>query len=245
MKKLYLLPVLAFGFFNATAQTEYKPTPKSSVVIKLAPASLLAGKIGFGGEINDGDKTSCTIYAGMPYASTFNWTIDGTARTLTTKTYSVMAGYRVYVGKKNLQGFYIEPYFKCVDNKISTSAEYMIGKSNMNFNITSNYHGVGIGGQLGYQFLIAKKISIDWYLIGPEANSCKYEFLARPMNNVMVWDEVAIDDARIELTRFVRDIPVIGEKTSINVNGDARTVNAVYRGLMPGFRTGISFGFRF
>ncbi len=245
MKKLYLLPVLAFGFSTAIAQTENKPIPKTSVLVKFAPATIFAGKIGFGGEINDGDKSSCTVYAGIPYASSFNWMIDGQKRTLSTKSYSVMAGYRLYLGKKGLQGFYFEPYFKCLDNKTSTQAEYMIGKSTMNFNISSNYHGMGIGAQLGYQFLVAKKISVDWYLLGPEANSCKYELIAHPAGESMAWDETATADAREEFTRFVRDIPVIGNKTSINVNTDQRRVTAEYRGFMPGFRTGISLGFKF
>lgn len=243
MKKIFLLSLMIFFFASLFAQesSDYR----ASTVIKWAPASLALGKIGLGSEYNFKHKKSITFNFGFPSETNITRNIDNEDRTLKIKTLSVMAGYRMYLGKRHMTGFYFEPYVKYVDNKSSTITNFTIQTISKPFNMSTTYSGIGVGAQLGLQFMIAKRIVFDWYFLGPEANTSKFNLDAQEQGNGSAWDASAAADAQNEIENFINDIPLIKDKATVTVNAAARNVKAAYSGFLPGFRTGLSLGFRF
>ena len=245
MKKLLLLPCILFFITQISAQDKNIPAYKKSFVIKWSPASLYAGKIGVGMEINLSPKSSFTIVGGIPAEKNMTINVDNKDRVLTTKTYSIMAGYRFYLGKKALHGLYAEPYVKCLDNKTYSQTDFTIGDGSHAFMVSSTYHGAGVGAQLGFQCMIAKRVVVDWYFLGPELNSSCYEMVAQQTDESTAWDPATAADAQSQVSDFVKNIPLLGHKTTIETDAENRNIKARYEGLLPGFRFGVSLGVRF
>jgi hypothetical protein len=81
------------------------------------------------------------------------------------------ADYRFYLGKENKhnapRGVYIGPYysFNHFDRKLSWSLNTTNFTGNANSDFELNIHSVG--GELGYQFILWKRVSLDFVLFGP------------------------------------------------------------------------------
>ncbi|HEX7844220.1 MAG TPA: DUF3575 domain-containing protein [Chitinophagaceae bacterium] len=245
MKKILLLVSCFSILSHVQAQKDDKPAFDQSVAVKWSPASIFFGKIGLGAEYNFKRKASVTFNVGVPFEKETTFEIDNEDRNLSTKTFSIMAGYRMYLGKKPVKGFYIEPYLKYLDNKSITNTDFDIGLTNRPFLVTSEYSGIGIGAQLGVQFLIAKRVVIDWYLLGPEANISKHDLLAQETGNGLPWTNAEAQDAEDEINDFVNDIPLLKNNLDVTVNAAAKNVKTHYKGFLPGIRSGISIGIRF
>ncbi len=233
---------------------------RKSVAVKFSPAGLVFGKLQFGGEFNYKRKRSLTFYAGIPmetgipsklkeYMFEEEDDVSLTVSSFKLKTMSAMVGYRMYMGKKDMTGFYFEPYIKYVDNKITGSynAEFddpVLGSYTNPVLLTSEYSGFGIGAQLGVQFMIAKRVVFDLYLLGPEANMSKQNTILKDLGAVP-WTADHAQQMEDELSSRVKDIPLVGEKIDVKVDANDKTATGSYSGFLPGFRGGISVGIRF
>ncbi len=222
-----------------------QPAFESSIAVKWSPASLAFGKIGLGSEYQFKKKKSVTFNIGIPMKQSITYEIDNEDRDLDMKTFSVMAGYRMYLGKKPMRGVYFEPYLKYLDNEAVTSTDFQVGLTDRPFLVTSDYSGFGIGAQLGVQFLIAKRVVIDFYFLGPEANSAKHNLLAQETRAGLPWSNAEAQDAEDEINDFVNDIPILKDNFDVTVNAAARNVQTSYKGFLPGFRFGLSIGVKF
>ncbi|RYY99084.1 MAG: DUF3575 domain-containing protein [Chitinophagaceae bacterium] len=213
--------------------------------LKWNPGSLAFGKVSLHTEYNLKRKKSLTLGIGIPVSSTFKRTISGDDIDMTNKTMSAQAGYRMYLGKKTMTGFYFEPYLKYVNFKGfgRYDDKEIVDRDIYETNIT--YSGGGLGAQLGVQFMIARTIVFDLFLLGPEANIGKIDASFRDVQSPLPWTQVEENDARREIENVLEDIPVIGKKTEVTVNKNQRTVNAKYDGFVPGFRFGLSVGVHF
>ena len=245
MKKISVSACFIFMVFQLNAQKEDKTAFDKSVVIKWSPASLAFGKIGLGSEFNFKKKKSITFNIGIPAEKTLTAEIDGADRNLTMKTFSAMLGYRMYLGKKAMRGFYFEPYLKYLENDATTNTNFNIGTTSRPFLITSNYSGFGLGAQLGIQFVIAKRVVLDWYFLGPEANSSKHDLMAQETGSGFPWNSSEAQDAENEIKNFVNDIPLLKDNLDVTVNAASRNVKTNFQGFLPGIRSGISIGVRF
>jgi hypothetical protein len=245
MKKLFLLVLIAFtGALAANAQDSSRYD--ASYAIKVNPASYFLGKLSLLGEYNFKNKKSLTIGIGIPMEKTGSFELDDTAREISTKTTSFMAGYRMYFGKKRLSGFYFEPYLKYLKNETNTTINIDVNGSNEEFTLGSDYSGIGLGAQLGVQFSIAKVVVFDLFLLGPEINSAKHELLAVNINpGVIPWTQLEEDDIERDLYDAVKDVPIIGKKIKFEADKNAHSVRSEFKGMLPGFRIGASIGIRF
>jgi hypothetical protein len=108
---------------SENAETSFSP----SIAVKWNPSSIVFGKISLFGEYNFKNRRSLTFNAGIPMETSTYWNIEDERRKITMKSYSVMAGYRMYLGRHNMQGFYFEPYLKYMGSK--GSFPYMDTKS--------------------------------------------------------------------------------------------------------------------
>ena len=232
----------------AQSETEVSATPtdfQPAFVLKWNPFSLPFGKISMLGEYLFKEKRSFTLAAGIPIEQTTTIEIDQEKRQVHSKTFSAMAGYRLYLGKQSLKGVYFEPYFKYVRNDANLTVNGDLGTTPTEFYLRSKYSGYGVGAQLGLQFLIARRISIDFFFLGPEANLSDYSLVSRDVSSSGPWDAQDAADAEKEIRDVVDDIPLIGKKINVQVDPASKTAKAEYNGFLPGFRAGISFGFRF
>jgi uncharacterized membrane protein YfhO len=130
------------------AQSEDKEFSPSGAV-KWNPESLFLGKVGLFGEYNFKQKRSITLGIGIPYNKTLTYKLDSKDQDITMKTFSVMGGYRMYMGKKDMKGFYFEPYLKYLKNDASILINSDLNGRPVDFVTTSNYSGFGLGLQLG------------------------------------------------------------------------------------------------
>jgi hypothetical protein len=92
-------------------------------------------------------------------------------RETTDKGFTIAADYRFYLRKENKynapRGVYIGPYyaFNTFSRTNSWIVQTQTGPENVDTKINLNMNM--IGGQLGYQFVIKKRIALDLILLGP------------------------------------------------------------------------------
>jgi hypothetical protein len=221
------------------------PSFSPSFAVKWNPSSIVFGKVSLFGEYNFKNRRSLTFNAGIPVETATYWNIEDESRKITMKSYSVMAGYRMYLGKHNMKGLYFEPYLKYMGSK--GSFPYMDTKSvdSTIYLLSSNYRGGGVGAQLGVQFLIVKKITLDFFLLGPEANLSKWDIDLQEKGDYS-WDTQDAQEALDILNDIVDDLPnFISDNVKTSVDAPSKTVRAKYNGFLPGLRMGVSVGIRF
>lgn len=242
---LLALTAFLFSFYTSAQDNESGGGLAGAVAVKWAPASIYFGKLSFSGEYSLNDKQSLTLGVGIPFNKTVRQEIDDEEESLTHKTFSLMAGYRFYLGKRPGNGLYLEPFIKYLTHDAHSILEGDVGGSTRQFHFTSDYSAVGVGGQLGVQFTIGNNFMIDLYFLGPEANIAKHETLSREIGAGPPWDAQDAQDAEEEIKDFFSDIPLLKDKLEVTVNANSRSANTKYSGFLPGIRAGVSIGFRF
>jgi hypothetical protein len=241
MRKTLLLTVLSALSFSSFAQNDY--VPKAN--IKWAPTGLIVGSFSLQGEYALGKHSSLTAKIGIPSGANYTVDFDGDDTDFKMKATSFMAGYRLYISQKSMKGLYFEPFVKYVNHIAEGTGRSTLGIRNVSMDFTNDYDAFGIGAQLGAQFRIGNRFVIDLFLIGPEINSAKNSFKATEMGNTIPWTQIEASEAERDVKDFIDDVPFIRNKTKVNVDRDNKTVTADFKGALPGFRTGISFGIAF
>ena len=245
MKKHLILATILFISLLATAQDEMdQPHPKA-FYYKFAPAGLYAGKLTLGVEYNIKAKNSVEILIGFPKPSNKSFEYDGSSSDLETKAFSILVGYRYYLGRdKIVSGLYFQPYFKYLKHDLSGLLKGNLEAQYANFDTKSTYTGYGVGAQLGIQALIAKRLTLDFFLIGPEANMVKYSGVLTDVASTIPWTHVQSEEAERDIREAISNIPFLNEKMEIEVSQSEKRISMQYNGFLPGFRVGASVGFR-
>jgi hypothetical protein len=245
MKKA-LLSVLCFLIvFSSFSQDEERGGYKDRcLILKWAPGSLTTGKITAGGEYNFKKKHSLEVFFGFPAAMNHKIEYDHNTSTLSTQAFSFLAGYRYYFGKKPHSGMYIEPYYKYLHHQASGMLRGDLNGESATFDTHTDYKGMGVGAQLGVQFLIVDRICLDFFILGPEANFAKFYTTATDVSSSIPWTTVDADEAEQDIKDVVKVIPIVGNKIEVQVDQNAKTVTTSYKGFVPGIRFGASIGIR-
>ena len=236
MKKCSALVILLLAMRIGYAQ-ERSP----SVGVKWAPTGLVYGGISLQGEYNFG-KNSLTAKIGVPVPTSRSFEYDNRDAEFSMKAMSFLAGYRTYLSKKTMSGLYFEPFFKYVHHTSEGIGNSLLSGEPVRMNFTNEYSGIGVGAQLGVQFLIKKRIAIDVFFLGPEINSARNNFRAVEISNTIPWSNVQAAEAARDITDFIDQFPFIRNKTTVMVNQQNKTVSADFKGVVPGIRTGVSIG---
>lgn len=217
---------------------------QKNIFIKWAPASLAAGKLTLGSEYNFKRKQSVELYIGLPVPITKEFDYDNKTSDVQSSAVSVFAGYRYYLGKRAASGIYVEPFVKYLHHKAEGILVGDLDSKVARFDTKTNYQAFGSGAQLGVQFLIVKRVSLDLFLIGPEANSAKFSSTSTDVANSLPWTIIQATEAQQNIKDAVKDLPIIGDKIEVNVNQATKTVFTKYDGFLPGLRFGASVGIR-
>lgn len=248
MKRIILAAFCAAALSNANAQeTNEQKDPQSftpSYAVKWNPTSIYFGKISVQGEYNFKKKKSVTFSVGIPMTKSTTVEMDDKDRKVDMKTFSVMGGYRMYLGKKTMTGVYFEPYLKYLKNDAATMINTDLNGEPTDLFTTSRLSTFGVGAQLGVQFMIAKRVTFDFFFLGPEANMAKHTVVMKDQTPG-TWDQSEAQAAQDEINDNIGDVPVIGKKLKVTVDANNKTVSSDYSGFLPGIRFGLSVGVRF
>lgn len=254
MKTRFITLIVASSIisFKAYAQEE-KGKQEQNMAAKWAPGSIFFGKINIGGEYNLKPKKVITFYAGIPFNKDIRFKVDEKKKTITQKTFSLMGGYRMYLGKKPDHGLYFEPYLKYLKHDASYHDKFsdtiinngeMIIEDEEN-SVISKYSGFGAGAQLGVQFRVAERWIIDFYFLGPEANIASHRLSKQDLASGLPWTAQEAAEKEKNFKDDLDEIPFLGKKLKVTTDAANRKISSEYKGFAPGLRFGVSFGYRF
>ena len=241
MKQINLFIALFFCSLAAVAQEDFIP----KISIKIVPTGLALGTLGLQGEYGFTGKNSLTAKIGFPVTAHHTFLYEGNDAKFNLKAFSFLAGYRTYLSKKQMRGLYFEPYFKYVNHNSEGVGNGMINFKTVTMDFTNQYSAVGIGAQLGTQFIIRKRFVIDFFFLGPEINAATSNFKAVETSSTLGWTAIESSEAERDIRTFIDAIPFIRNRTTIRVDPDNRTVTADFKGPLPGIRIGLSAGIAF
>ena len=216
-------------------------------VVKFLPVNLIFNSASFELERKISPKNSLILGVGIPMPKAFadKYSLGSPENRITDDSFGTMAirlAYRHYAGHSNQpSGFYISPYLKyqsfsasATNHKTPTSGSPYVE----NYDFTGNT--MSIGFQIGWQFLIAKTVSIDFFFLGIEAG------LANVDATVKSPDANMIDDIYTNVSQNIGDLPsFLSNKISVKKTG-TNQVDIVGSSMpYPWLRSGISIGIAF
>lgn len=185
---------------------------------------------------------------GLPFASTLGEVLANNdsdfvsaIQSIRIKNLAITPELRWYPGRKGYgRGFYIATYYRYLTMDISSTKNIEISfddnsKRNIRMNAGLKMHNIGL--MLGAQWMLSKRIFIDWWIIGAQAGLQSGAFTARP----------DMDFSTTQIAEMTDDIKVnftaLGQTTKI----DAKEVNVKTNSLLAltGLRGGLCLGVRF
>jgi hypothetical protein len=150
--------------------------------------------------------------------------------------------YRFYTGEKGtaLKGFYVSPYLRYWNLALLLQDEI----EGDFFDVDTKLSSVGIGFQVGYQWLISKKISIDWYFLGIGAQkftgNASWVLTAESAAKYTNFDyNTIIDDVNDPFFK----VEYVKKNYSYKMSSNAMNVKLPL--WLPDIRTGITIGYAF
>ena len=241
VKKIYFI-LFTFLLHVANAQDRaFEP----KITAKWAPTGLILGDISLQGEYSFLKKSSLTAKIGVPFNKRYHSTFDNNDVDLHMKAFSFLAGYRKYLSKQVLKGFYVEPFFTYTHHTSDGTGEGKLDNQSVTMDFNNEYNGVGVGVQLGSQFIISKRLVIDLFFLGPQLTSSRNNFRAVDPYNSLAWTTIQADEAEQDIRDFLDQFPFIRNKVDVTVDKSNKTVMADFKGALVGIRFGVSIGIAF
>ena len=248
MKSLLIFALLAGGALLGYAQDENAVTPERKNVVKFLPINLPFQMISFEYERMINTKNSVTLGVGLPNQKSligkYGIEADDNLKSAELGTMHIRASYRHYTGKQMLpKGFYIEPYLKYqkITGKIGISGVEEQTNEPYNGDLDVNLNTMNLGFQLGTQFLIAKRVTLDFYFLGLEAGFLSGNVTGNTPNS----NQATIVKSKVE--EAIADLPsFIGDKLTVTQPSGGNQVNVKASSIpYPWYRGGISIGIAF
>lgn len=145
--------------------------------------------------------------------------------------------YRFYTSKKKgLQGFYIAPYLRYLNQKMLFDDEIQ----GYIFSVDTKLSTLGVGGQLGYQWIFNEIFTLDLFFFGTGLDfykaEIKYDLDPEPPGFDYSMVTRHVDDV-------FTDINYLHKRITHTVKEDNHSSKLPF--LFPGFRAGISVGVAF
>ena len=146
---------------------------------------------------------------------------------------------RLYLSKKGYgRGFYIAPYCRYANFKIEDMLFTYENILNIKSTISlgGNFTNITGGLQIGTQWMLSKKLCLDWWIIGAHYGSGNGEFTGTSSKTLSP-DEQA--DLRSQLNDI--DVPYSNKTVLVNANGATIKLDGPWAGV----KAGIAIGWRF
>ena len=220
------LPGFAFG--QANVYYERMLTPRMSVNVQLGYS--------WGADISSQVKTQSDNRG----ASTSN---NPSSINLTTGKFDggfqIAPELRFYTGdKEGPRGFYIGPRLNYSSFTATLKGTHTYGSpaKTSDDKVVLNYNNIGLGVQMGYQWLINDQISIDWGFLGAGAG-------LGTITGTGTTDDTA------ELTRWTADANDFAASNAalkfLGVNKDGNSLTVKGSNVFPTFRSSLTIGYAF
>jgi hypothetical protein len=234
----FILLCLVLTLTNVIAQDVYE----RKNVVNLGLGGLALGNVSLNYERTFSDSRAASLTAGLliprklpsliydNISEEGNWDADNKL-----SGFFIMPEYRFYPTYKIApEGFYIAPFLRFNSYTLDISGDF----DDVTADIKGKFTGFGGGVQFGMHWVIKERVSIDFYMAGIglyyDNVSMRFESDDPDVNYDDLGNDVEVD---------IEGIPVIGEKTEIEVGDDY--VDAKSSFLLPGFRSGLSIGIVF
>jgi len=239
MKKgiFFVLFYVILTFPSAVAQDVTEPKN----VVNLGLGGLALGNVSLNYERTFSDSRAASLTAGLliprklpsliyDNISDDNWDADNKL-----SGFFIMPEFRFYPSYKIApEGFYIAPFLRFNYYTLDISGDF----DDVTADIKGKFTGFGGGVQFGMHWIIKERVSIDFYMAGIGLYYDNLSLRFESDDPDVDYDELG-NDVEVDVT----GIPVIGEKTEIEVGSDY--VDAKSSFLFPGFRSGLSIGIVF
>ena len=146
--------------------------------------------------------------------------------------FNVSVDYRFYLARENKykppHGLYIGPYYSF--NQFTSGTEWRYdkdqGNSYVNTDSKLNIHTVGF--ELGYQFILWKRVALDFVLVGPGLGFYNYDVTFD--SNIAAETKAQITDGLEQLiTQKFPGMNYVFSDSQINAEGVMKTNNLGYR----------------
>jgi hypothetical protein len=245
MKKLISLVVVVFVVMGVYGQTKDSVSHDRKYVVKYMAANYVFNSYSFEIERMLNGKNALTLGFGFPASRSImgKYGIVEDPEHLTDATFSsshIRVAYRHYAGKSMLpKGFYVEPYLKYQQVKADATTHIDNDGVSSPADLKADLHSFNAGFQMGAQFLIAKRVAIDFYFLGLEGGFLSGNLTGTPN------DPSNIDNMRQEIEDGINDSPgFIKNKVTVTNNSTSVIVkasNVPYPWLRGGINIGIAF----
>lgn len=247
MRRLLIIVALIGGYcFSGFAQEQDTANVVlRKNVLKFLPVNVPFQSVSFEYERMIDPKNSLTLGVGIPIQGQIisKNVLDGNSnlKKMEFSTMHIRAAYRYYYGYSLLpKGFYIEPFLKY--QQININGNYRginVQNSIYKGDISGNINTFNLGVQLGVQFLIAKRITLDLYFLGLEGGLANGRVTSTSKTSADAGNiETDFKDAIDGLPFFIKNWLTV-KKVNNQVFIDANKLQ------YPWYRGGISIGIAF
>lgn len=169
----------------------------------------------------------------LPFSSSLT-NIDNQLGGLTLGNNAITPEIKFYFGKGVFKGFYIAPFARFATYKAAIDYEFEVNNSNQIIPLSGTLKTVTGGVLFGAQWRIAKKVYLDWSMLGPQFGRSNGQLTGKRALSAQEQQEL-----RDKLNNI--DLPI--GKTTATVNANGATLN--FDGPWAGIRANIGIGYRF
>jgi len=178
---------------------------------------------------------SFRIPGGLPLGLTVNDLVDGEITgDVRLNGINIAPEYRMYTKGDAPRGFYFAPYLQYS----STALTYAGKLDGFDTDSKLSYSNFGVGIQLGAQWLIQDKVSIDWtfFGLGVGSHRVKARYESDDPN-------INFQDILTDIETDVDDIPIVGDRFEFEAGADYGEGKTNF--IFPLLRSGLTIGFAF
>lgn len=208
-------------------------------IFKLHPVNFYFGSFSLGYERILDSQNTFDFGLGIPLGHSVSGEMvrqviyeDYTLTDSKISNFHVRAAFRHYTSQKQDFGFYYEPYLKY--ESLSPDLE---GESIDDRGTLEGKMNTFVGGfQIGYQFLLGKRFTLDLYFIGIEAGIGNVDLKGHSVTDM--------EGYSTDIQEAVAKIPYYGDHIVVEVVDDELRVHASNL-FTPLYRTGFSLGIAF
>jgi hypothetical protein len=162
-------------------------------------------------------------------------------RSVQVSNFALTPELRIYPGKKGYgRGFYIAPYYRYLSFNISSNLPVEISfddDSKNQISVSGNIKVHNIGLMIGAQWMISKRIALDWWILGAQAGFHQAEIIGLPKTDFTANQLKEIrDDIQVNFKNLGQTSDIASDKVKVNTNAFIAAT---------GLRAGLCLGFRF